>query len=126
QQLRSGPERLDRFVQGLHATARLREPQVGQRIRLVEADHLAKHLDRVAVAATALESRGDLVIRRERVARETQLRVDLRQPGHDVSVAIGALRTVLSRQLSHLPGGGAGFEPEALPRVALPTAAAER
>jgi len=51
---------------------------VRERIGRVEVHDLPEHLDGFLIAVLALQARRDLVERRERVARETELLVELR------------------------------------------------
>src|SRR5262249_30132063 len=79
QELRRGPERVDRVVHRLDATTGFCEPEVRQWIGLVERDHATEHVDRVAVPSAPLQAYRDLVVGGERVAREAELRIDRRE-----------------------------------------------
>jgi hypothetical protein len=98
----------------------LREPHPRQRVAAVDLDHLLEDLDGFAIATSALIARRDLVPGAERVAREPELRVDLREPRRHVPVAIGQLRRVRTDQLPNLLVDGDGLEREALGGVVLP------
>ena len=80
------PERTDRVIERVNAAAGFGQTQMGQRVRLVESDHLAKYFDGFRVAPLRLEMPCDLVVRRERVAGEVELAVDLSQLWGDVQV----------------------------------------
>ena len=71
------PELDHRAVDVLDARQRLGKAQVRQRVGRIELDNLAKDLDGLRVAVLALQAGGDLVERRERVARQPELLVEL-------------------------------------------------
>jgi hypothetical protein len=117
---------LDRAVGVLHARQRLREPQVRQRIGRIELDELAEDVDRVAIAPRLLQPRRDLVVRRERIGHETELRVQLRELRNDVSVTVLEVRNVLVDDLADLLVDGDRLERETLLRVVLADALVRR
>jgi hypothetical protein len=126
QQLGGRPERFDGFVDVLHATARLGQAQVRQRIGRVELDHLAEDVDRLAVARVLLQATRDFVVRRQRIARQAELRVDLGELRDDVSVAVREVRRVLADQLANLLVNRDRLQREALGRVVLTDAIVRR
>src|ERR1051325_7358133 len=112
QELSRRPERVDRVVHRLDAATGFREAQVRQRIGLVESDHAPEYVDGVAIPPRALQSYRGLVVRRERVAGEPELRVDGRELRDDVPVAILELRDVLLDELADLLVNRDGFQRE--------------
>ena len=68
QELSGRPKRVDGFVDGLHATAGFRQPQMREWIGRVERDHLSEDVDGVAVATRALHANCHLVVGGQRVA----------------------------------------------------------
>ena len=91
------PNSSDRAVDVLRAREGLGEAQVRQRVGRVELDDLAEDVDRLPVAVLALQARRHLVERGERVARQTELLVELRELRRDVRVLVLELRDVLAR-----------------------------
>jgi hypothetical protein len=126
QELPGAPKKPDGFVQALHPTARLGEPQVRQRVRRIELDHSTENVDGLAIATAALQPGRHLVVGGERVAGQPELRVDLGELRDDMAVAIRELRRVLLDELADLLVDGDGLEREALRRVVLPDAIVRR
>lgn len=115
-------ELADRALGVLRARERLGQAQVRQRVGRVELDDLAEDLDGLRVAVLALQARGDLVERGERVARQPELLVELRELRRDVPVALLELGHVLRDDLADLLVDRDGLQGEALARVELPDA----
>ncbi len=101
---------------------RLGQPQVRQRVGRVEVDDLAEHLDGFLIAILALEARRDLVEGGQRVARETELLIELGELRRDVRVLVFERRDVPPDDLADLLVDGDRLEREALLRVELPHA----
>ena len=91
-----------RAVDVLRARERLGEAQVRQRVGRVELDDLAEDLDGFLVAVLALQARRHLVERRERVARQAELLVELRELRRDVRVLVLELRDVACAMISRI------------------------
>ncbi len=98
---------------------RFGEAQVRQRIGRVELDDFAEDFDGFVVAALPLQPRGHLVERRQRIARQSELLVELGELGRDVRVFLLELRDVLRDDLADLLVDGDGLERKALARVEL-------
>ncbi len=81
---------------------RFGESQVRQRIRRVERDDLAEHVERFLIALLTREAHRDFVERGERVAHETELLIELGELRRDVRVALFEVRDVLADDLADL------------------------
>ena len=85
----------------------------------VERDDLRKHFDGASVLPRALQLRGDLVVRGERVAHQAELGIQLGELRRDVPVAIGEIRGRASDDLANLFVDSDCFQREALRGVVL-------
>ena len=115
-----GLELVDGALDVLHARERFGEPQVRERIGRIELDDLPEDVDRFLIFLLPLQARRDLVEGGERVARETELLIELGELRRDVPVPLLELRDVLRDDLADLLVDGDRFEREALVRIELP------
>ncbi len=92
---------------------------VRQRVRGIEVDDLPEDLDRLTVSVLPLQPGGDFVERREGVAGQPQLLIELRELRADVRVPVLELRDVLRDDLADLLVDRDRFQGEALARVEL-------
>jgi hypothetical protein len=107
-------------VDVFRARERLGEAQVRQRVGRVEVDDAAEDFDGLLVAVLALQARGHFVERRERVARQTELLIELGELRRDVRVPILEGRHVARDDLADLLVDGDRLEREALRRIEFP------
>ena len=103
----------------LHAAEGLRQAKVRKRVRGIELDDPTEHFDRFLIALLALEARRDFVEGRERVARQTELLIEIRELRCNVPVFLFEMRDVLRDDLADLLVDRDRFEREALVRVQL-------
>src|SRR5690606_32950011 len=102
-----------------HARERLCETQVGERVGRIELDDPPEDVDRLRIALLPLEPGRHLVERGERVARQAELLIELRELRRDVPVPLLEVRYVLADDLADLLVDGDRLEREALVRVEL-------
>jgi hypothetical protein len=106
-------------VDVLHSRQCFREAKVGQGIGRVELDDTPEHVDRFGVALLALQPGRVLVERGERVAREAELLIEIREQRSDVTVSLLEMRDVLRDEFANLLVDGDRLQREALRSVVL-------
>jgi hypothetical protein len=109
----------DRGLVVLHARERFGEAEVGEWVGRIELDDPPEDVDRLLVLVLPLELGRHLVEGGERVARQTELLVQLRELGRDVPVPLLERRRVFANQLADLFVDGDRFEREPLRRIEL-------
>ena len=112
-------EALDGVVDLAEARSRIGDAQVSDRVLWVEIDDLLEDVERVAFTPLLTQARGHFVVGGEGVACQSELRIDLGEPGNDVSVASFEMRGVAPDDAADLFVDRDGFDREPFPVVVL-------
>ena len=111
------PESFDGLVDVAQTGARVRHPQVRDRVRRVKFHHLFEDVEGVAFTSVLAQPGGHLIVGGQGVAGKAEVDVDLGQPGNDVPVAILKVAGVPTNDAADLLENRDGFDRKTLPVV---------